>query len=566
MSTLLYPTTLVEVGVALLLLLLAALWPHRAARALARIEARLKHVPTSLGMQLLVVGLFAVLLRAAFLPWLGASVPLIPDEYSLVLQAQTFVEGRLANPVHPMWPHLQGMHVNQIPAYASMYFPGRGLPMVPGILLFDSPWLGVWLSFVLFAMSTVWMLRGWMDPRWALLGGMLVVLRLGAASYWINSYWGGAFAATGAMLVFGALPRLVKRPRWSIGLLLGLGALILMTTRPYEGAIFCAAAGLLFLPRLWRTGWPNLRLVATRAGIPLAACVVLGALAITQYNEATTGDALTTPYDVNREMYAIAPAFLISPPVAQSDRSFAVPAHYPALYEEEAEEYLRAKDSTAYLLSLELRKLYLAFQFYVGFAMAIPFLVGLWASRRDLPVIGTMVAVFAGHTLTTWALAHYVAPIFPVLLLITMRGLVVLGRWTLADRPVGYVYSRGVFLAVAAPLLVLLSHLTTGRPAIAHNSSDLPCCTLVQANEHSEVIERLKGLPGRDLVVVQHDAFYPFRKEMAYNEPDIDASPVVFAHSLSEAADRRLLAYFRNRRLWTLRFTADGYALEPLAR
>ena len=40
------------------------------------------------------------------------------------------MQGRLANPTHPFWEHFETFYVNQVPAYASMYFPGRGAPLV----------------------------------------------------------------------------------------------------------------------------------------------------------------------------------------------------------------------------------------------------------------------------------------------------------------------------------------------------------------------------------------------------------------------------------------------------
>jgi hypothetical protein len=35
-----------------------------------------------------------------------------------------------------------------------------------------------------------WALRGWLPPKWALLGTLLVVFRIGLVSYWVNSYFG----------------------------------------------------------------------------------------------------------------------------------------------------------------------------------------------------------------------------------------------------------------------------------------------------------------------------------------------------------------------------------------
>ncbi len=558
-SFFLYAPALVELGFVAVALILIAAWPKAAARPLRSIDHRLSAIPTSLVGQILFIGTFAVLLRATFLPWLGAPVPLIHDEFSLLLQAQTYLEGRLANPSHELWDRFESFHINHIPAYASVYFPGRGLPLAFGLLVAGEPWLGVWLSFVLLAMSTVWMLRGWVSPRLALLGGMLVVVRLGAFSYWINSYWGGAFTALGAMLVVGAMPRIIKNPQWRYGFALGVGTVILMTTRPFEGPMLCGALGLFFLPRLLKRNL--VRSALLRAGIPLAALVGGGAAVTAMYHSATTGDPLVTPYEVNRGTYAVAPAFIIAPLEKRVDRLERRARHFKRFYDEEARPFFDARSGFRGMLRSMVRKVQLTWYFYVGAALTIPFILGLWASRRDVPVVGTLVIFYAGFLLTTWPLPHYAAPIFPVLLIVTMRGLALLSNWTTQERPVGFSLARALPIAAASPLLVAASSVVLKWPEIQNNSWDRPCCAVTQSSVRSDTIKQLEAISGRDLVLVASNDHNPIHTELVFNDADIDSSAIVWAHSLGDEEDKELVAYYSDRRPWLFEWTADGYIL-----
>src|SRR6185436_4733769 len=147
----------------------------------------------------------------------------------------------LTNPTHPLWQYFETFHVNQLPTYASIYPPAQGLVLAAGKVV-GHPWLGVLLSVAIMCSLLCWMLQGWLPRRWAALGGLLGVLRIAVFSYWGNSYWGGAIAAIGGLLVLGALPRLLAHIRFGNVVLLCLGMLILINSRPYEGLLLAIPA------------------------------------------------------------------------------------------------------------------------------------------------------------------------------------------------------------------------------------------------------------------------------------------------------------------------------------
>src|SRR5437660_5321160 len=185
-----------------------------------------------------IIGLSALAVRLAVLPVLPIPQPAIQDEFSHLLIADTFAHGRVTNPTHPMWTHFETFHVNQQPTYASMYYPAQGLFLAFGQVILGHPFWGVWLSVGIMCAAICWMLQGWFSPFWALVGALLAVIRLGTFSFWANSYFGGALPAIGGALILGALPRLKRGPRISDSLLMGLGFVLLASSRPFDGLIF----------------------------------------------------------------------------------------------------------------------------------------------------------------------------------------------------------------------------------------------------------------------------------------------------------------------------------------
>lgn len=581
---------LAEWALLAVVLLLLARPPRALAQGLAGLEAKLQPVVKPCterpALAVLFVGLLAIALRAAVMPWLGAPAPGIHDEHSLLLQAQTYMAGRLANPTHPFWPHFESFHINQVPAYASMYFPGRGLPLAVGLWLVQEPWLGVWLSVVVMCMAAVWMLQAWVSAPLALLGGVLLVLRFGVFSYWINSYWGGAFTALGALLVVGALPHVLKaegaRQRLTMGCVMGLGALILMTTRPYEGFLMCLPVALTLAwagaRGWWRRGKPHRAAAAVTdisnrsaqpskplltALLPVALPVLLftsaGVGLLLAYNLATTGQIDKTPYELNRQTYSSAPAFLISPSIASAQRG---PAYFRDFYAAEAEPYARRSSLRGWLTNIA-AKTFHNWSFYLGPLLTVPFVVGLWYLRRNAFVLGGMAIFATGYALETWNFPHYTAPLSPLLWIVLLSGFS--GLRQTSER--GLMLARALPVAMAALLLLPLSSVLTGYPAMDINAHSRACCVTTDTNLRKDLQQQLLALPGQDLVLVKDGPNNPLHFELVYNDADIDRAPIVWAHRLSPAEDAALRAYFAGHQQWAFEWRPDlplGYTLDRL--
>src|SRR5713101_5287157 len=247
---------LIEICLTALAVPLAFLAPRLGDRWFTWIERRVSHFAAHRRLAVLTIFVLALAGRVAVLPIEPIPQPAMHDEFSYLLNADTFAHGRLTNPTHPMWMHFETFHVNQQPTYSSMYYPAQGLFLAFGQVVFGHPFWGVWLSVGLMCAAFCWALQEWMPPGWAFLGGILAVIRLGTFSYWANSYWGGAVAAIGGALVLGAFPRIKRRRSVRDALILGLGLAILGNSRPYESVFYSAPILVALALFLFRSKYP----------------------------------------------------------------------------------------------------------------------------------------------------------------------------------------------------------------------------------------------------------------------------------------------------------------------
>jgi hypothetical protein len=264
---------------------------------------------------ILLLAITPIVLRVSLLWYTPVPFPKAHDEFSYLLAADTFSHGRVTNPPHPMQLYFDTFHIIQQPTYMSMYPPAQGAVLAVGEIL-GHPWIGVLLSISLMAGAVLWALQGWLPPRWALLGGILAVFHLAISTYWINSYWGGAVAALGGALVFGALPRIIRSGRTRDALILGLGAAILANSRPLEGLIFCLPVLIsvgVWVARRQRRSWQT---AFRRIVLPLCGAMVLCICFMGYYNFRLTGNPTLFPHDKNIHSHYAVPLVAWEKPLA----------------------------------------------------------------------------------------------------------------------------------------------------------------------------------------------------------------------------------------------------------
>ncbi|HEX6803127.1 MAG TPA: hypothetical protein VF133_05550 [Terriglobales bacterium] len=492
----------------------------------------------------LAVGFAALGLRLALLPILPIPNPDTHDEFSYLLAADTFAHGRLSNPPHPIPIFFETFHELQRPTYQSVYPPAQGAVLAVGELL-GHPWIGVLLSMTLMCGVITWMLQAWIPAEWALLGGILVILRLYLFSYWLETYWGGAVAAIGGALVIGALPRIPRYPKARNAVLLGIGVALLANSRPLEGFIFCLPTAVVLACWLLfsKSGNGSQKL---RVALPLTAILLFTALGCAYYNRRVTGDAFMLPRALYQKVRFNFPAFVWQSPGPRLQ--YSNPEFEDFYNVVTPREYSRSLGQLTYM------KVHDFWQFFLGTGLTLPLAMIPWLlpDRRVRFLLITFACSATGLFCVIYFFAHYAAALTGVIFALLIQCMRHLRRLEISGRPVGLFLTR---------LVVVLTVVRLGAYVLHPPSLQEPW-----SGYRARIARQLNFSPGDDLILVRYAPNHNVHHEWVWNSADIDHSKTVWARDIPGVDLKPLLDYFPDRKVWLLDADAVPPRLRPFDR
>lgn len=505
------------------------------------------------------MGIFLVVFigRLSLLPFLPVPAPRIPDEFSQLLQADTFTHGRVTNPTHPMWFYFETPMENQKPTYDSMYPPGPGLFMAASQALTGQPWYGVLFSVAAAAAAVCWMLQGWMQPRWALWGSLMFLV-LAVRNQATEGYFGEGVNALGAALLLGSLPRMVRKQSVAAAASLAIGISLLAVSRPYEGAFLVAA---LCIGGIWwarNAGLPSGTFLR-KAAAPVAAILLPVFVWVGYLNWRATGSPLLPPYELNLIQQHITRPFMWQkpavPPPTYDHTAMA------AFYQEWELDWWRKTHSfpQGFLLFWAEKAHVLYVSLFWPFSVLVAIASYQLMKRDTRRFLALALGLFClGLSLEGYQLLpRYLPAAWPLVILLAIYGLRYIRVWRRQTRW-GLRISRVALVLIPAGAIVWSSAL---YGAAAHSNASRH--SILWSVARQQILQGLESLPGKQLVIVRYSAKHFPVEEWVYNRADIDAAKVVWARDVPIRGNADLLRYFKDRTVWLLEPDGDYAKLAP---
>ncbi len=473
----------------------------------------------------------------------GVPVPQTHDEFAYLLAADTFLHGRLVNPAPFSPPHFEYFHILIEPVYTAKFPPLQGVFLAIGKVLTGFPIAGVWLAGLLSSLVIYWLQRAFFSLRWSLFGTILWIfapLNL----VWSDSYWGGHLAVIGGALSVGAFFRYLQFESLKYLFVWGVGIFLLLNSRLYEGTVLTG-----ILVSLWVFEMSKSRKLTKgiyQGGAVFVLIILFNLACIAFYNYTVTQNPLLLPYSLQHSRFHKVPLFVFQKPVEPK-------AEIPPVIKKLDERWLAELRSdyknplTAVVSTAERIPIYLVWLTRSPFLLIL-FLYGLVVlakgAKKDFGknLIIILAIFLAALFLTTFKGDRFLAPIVGIAFV----------SITLAAKMLYLKMVFGKYLILFLPLIVG-GGFVFGLFWLESKRNPLP---VIENNflSRGQIVNFLSAQGGKHLVFLETSEANPADARFyVYNEAEMNAASIIWAHNLSESENEVLIDYHQNRKIWLLK-------------
>lgn len=346
----------------------------------------------------------------------------------------------------------------------------------------------------------------------------------------------------------------MKTQRLRDALWLALGLAILANSRPFEGLVVSIPVAVVLGIWIIRTKCVSWRIRFCRVVLPVVLVLLLTAAWMGFYNFRVTGNPFLMPYQVHESIYEIAPPFLWQPLKAEPQYNHIIMRN---LYRHEIRDYQKQRSFKRWVrVSIAKIKGFWLFFFGIIFIPSMLFLATsrkVWRRRNVIFPLGICTLMMAALLTESWFFLHYAAPITCLCFLLMVESLRQARRFTWRGKPVGQIFVNAVLPMLLASAIASF--------AVAHHLQQ-PSSWL----DRARILRELEQSTESHLVIVRYSQNHSPGNELVYNRADIDDAKVVWAWEMGPQEDKKLLDYFKDRRVWLLKADQLPLHLTPYPR
>lgn len=335
-------------------------------------------------------------------------------------------------------------------------------------------------------------------------------------------------------------------------MILALGIVLLVMTRPYEGMLLCLPVGaVLVYWALFGKNRPLLPVVVRRAAVPLALAAATMAW-MGYYNDRAFGNPAILPYTIARNTYAVVPYYIWQP--AHATPHYRHAAMRKFYTECETLNFDKLHTPGTFVVR-NLEKLNSAILFFAGIVLLPCVLMArrVMLDRRMRFFLYAVPFWVAGLFIGVFLIPHYLAPFTAAVYVLGLQAMRHLRVWKPEGKPVGRTLVRlsvTVCILLAAVRVVAEPlHLMPPRWPLAPW-----ICTWVGPGsfgaDRARVQEKLEKTAGRHLVFVRYNPSHEPDDEWVYNDADVDNSKMIWAREMDPRQDDELIRHYKDRDVW----------------